>query len=127
MIGMEGLTAAEQEVVERAGAEPTLEQVLGWCAVNSGSHNLDGLGAMAGLLSDEFSALPGELQLLDRSPLFGFPGGADPVDHLGGGEGGCRGHGPILDGWADTFDTLFETVGKPFSAHLDLSHSGRVR
>ena len=44
---MEVLTAAEQEIVERAAAEPMLEQVLDWAAVNSGSHNLDGLRAMA--------------------------------------------------------------------------------
>jgi glutamate carboxypeptidase len=39
--------------------------VLAWSAVNSGSRNLSGLAAMAGLLSDAFAELPGELELLD--------------------------------------------------------------
>ena len=37
-----------------------------------------------------------QLELLDGCLLLGFAGGADTVDHLGGGEGGCRGHGSIL-------------------------------
>ena len=40
-----------------------LDPVLAWTAVNSGSRNLPGLDAMAGLLAYAFSALPGELRL----------------------------------------------------------------
>src|SRR5581483_2424333 len=57
------LSSEERAVVERAGGEPMLEQVLDWSAVNSGSRNLPGLERMAGLLADAFSALPGELNL----------------------------------------------------------------
>ena len=53
-----------------------------------------------------------ELELLDSCLLLGFAGGADTVDHLGGGEVGCRGHGPILDGWTDSFDVVFDLVDK---------------
>jgi glutamate carboxypeptidase len=59
------LSSTEQAAVERAQAEPMLDQVLAWSAVNSGSRNLSGLAAMAGLLSDAFAELPGELELLD--------------------------------------------------------------
>src|SRR5437763_9111511 len=57
------LSSSERAVVERAGAEPMLDQVLGWAAVNSGSRNLAGLERMADLLVDAFSALPGILRL----------------------------------------------------------------
>ena len=63
------LTATEQNAVERAAAEPMLDQVEAWAAVNSGSGNLDGLQAMAGLLGDAFAALPGEVSLLDPAPV----------------------------------------------------------
>jgi glutamate carboxypeptidase len=57
------LSSAEQASVERAAAEPMLDQVLGWAAVNSGSRNLGGLERMADLLTDAFAALPGALRL----------------------------------------------------------------
>jgi glutamate carboxypeptidase len=60
---MRGLSSSEQASVERASAEPMLDQVLGWAAVNSGSRNLGGLERMADLLADAFAALPGVLRL----------------------------------------------------------------
>ena len=57
------LTSTERDCVERATAEPMLDQVLAWAAVNSGSRNLAGLETMAGLLADAFAALPGILRL----------------------------------------------------------------
>ena len=63
---MGALTSTEQQVVERTSAEPMLEQVLAWSAVNSGSRNLDGLARMASLLGDAFSALPGSAVLVER-------------------------------------------------------------
>ena len=66
---MGALSSTEQEVVERASAEPMLDQVLGWAAVNSGSRNLDGLGMIAGLLGDAFAALPGSAVLVDAAPV----------------------------------------------------------
>ena len=60
---MAELSSVERAVVERAGAEHMVDQVLGWAAINSGSRNLAGLGRMADLLVDAFSALPGILRL----------------------------------------------------------------
>jgi glutamate carboxypeptidase len=57
------LSLEERAVVERAGAEPMLDRVLEWSAVNSGSRNLAGLERIAGLLADAFSALPGKVVL----------------------------------------------------------------
>jgi glutamate carboxypeptidase len=57
------LSSTEREAVERASAEPMLDEVLAWSAVNSGSRNLSGLERMADLLADAFTALPGVLRL----------------------------------------------------------------
>src|SRR6478672_7329264 len=73
---MAELSSDERAVVERAGAEPMLDQVLGWAAVNSGSRNLAGLERMADLLVDAFAALPG-LVRLER------PGTVKSVDATG--------------------------------------------
>ncbi len=66
---MPALSAIENAVVERASAEPMLDQVLEWSALNSGSRNLPGLERMAAVLADAFAVLPGELELLDSEPV----------------------------------------------------------
>ena len=73
---MGGLSSTEEAIVERAAAEPMLDQVLEWSAVNSGSRNLDGLGRMSALLGDAISALPGSVVLVDAEPV-------DAVDQSG--------------------------------------------
>src|SRR4051812_2999161 len=63
------LSPAERKAVDRAAAEPMLDQVLAWAAVNSGSRNLGGLERMADLLADAFAALPGVLRLENPTPV----------------------------------------------------------
>jgi glutamate carboxypeptidase len=63
------LSSTEHEIAERAAAEPMLEQVEAWAAVNSGSRNLAGLQDMAYLLSDAFAALPGEVAFEPPAPV----------------------------------------------------------
>lgn len=46
-----------------------LEQVERWAAVNSGTTNLAGLKAVAVMLADSFSALPGDVSLVDPDPV----------------------------------------------------------
>ena len=82
-----GLSSQEQGIVERAAAEPMLDQVLAWSAVNSGSRNLAGLERMAAILADSFSALPGELELVDAAAV-------ETVDS--GGHTGALEHGQNL-------------------------------
>jgi glutamate carboxypeptidase len=60
---MASLSSEERAAAERAAAEPMLDQVLAWTAVNSGSRNLAGLERMADLLVDAFAALPGLIRL----------------------------------------------------------------
>ena len=68
---MGALSTTERDCVERAAAEPMLDHVLAWSALNSGSRNLDGLARMAKLLTDALSALPGRLELRDAAPVTG--------------------------------------------------------
>ncbi len=64
-----GLNSNEREATERAAAEPMLDRVLEWSALNSGSRNLPGLERMAAVLADVFSALPGKLDLVDSAAV----------------------------------------------------------
>ena len=66
---MGDVSATEMAVVERAAAEPMLDQVLEWSAINSGSRNLAGLERVGAVLADAFSALPGQLRLVDSAPV----------------------------------------------------------
>jgi glutamate carboxypeptidase len=66
---MAELSSSERAVVERAGAENMLDQVLAWATINSGSRNLAGLERMADVLVDAFSALPGLLRLEDPAKV----------------------------------------------------------
>jgi len=80
---MGSLASTEQETVERAAAEPLLDQVEAWAAVNSGSRNLAGLATMAELLAGAFSALPGEVSLVEPAPVDAIDGSGRlvPVEH----------------------------------------------
>jgi len=66
---MGDLSSIERAAVERASAEPMLDQVLAWAAINSGSRNLTGLERMAEMLADAFAALPGVLRLEHPQPV----------------------------------------------------------
>ncbi|MFL6728569.1 MAG: hydrolase [Sphingomicrobium sp.] len=66
---MAELSRDERAVVERAGAEPMLAQVLDWSAVNSGSRNLAGLNQVAELLADAFATLPGDVRFEEPAPV----------------------------------------------------------
>ena len=66
---MSGLSKIERDAVDAAGAAPMLSQVEAWATVNSGTRNLAGLATMAGLLSDAFARLPGDLTLVEAAPV----------------------------------------------------------
>ncbi len=62
---MISLSPVERRLIDVAADQPMLAQVERWAAINSGTRNLAGLATMAGELADAFSALPGDLTLLD--------------------------------------------------------------
>ncbi len=59
---------AVSALLDRVSAEPMLDHTRAWAAINSGTRNLAGLKTMASALADAFSALPGELSLIDPAP-----------------------------------------------------------
>jgi len=80
---MRGLTPIERDAVDTAGAAPMLAQVEAWAAVNSGTRNLAGLATMAGLLGDAFASLPGEITLVEPTPVdnVGADGVVSAIEH----------------------------------------------
>ena len=74
------LSSTEHQAVERAAAEPMLDQVLAWSAVNSGSRNLDGLKSMEALLGDALSALPGDVRSLEPAHVDAVDAAGKPID-----------------------------------------------
>jgi glutamate carboxypeptidase len=66
---MSAISEAEAAILDRASSAPMLEQVENWAAISSGSRNLAGLAEFARCLADAFSALPGEISLVDPAPV----------------------------------------------------------
>ncbi len=56
-------------LTETIDAAAMLAQVEDWCATNTGTANLDGLARQASALADAFSALPGEVELVNPAPV----------------------------------------------------------
>ena len=77
---MAELSSGERAIIERASAEPMLDQVLGWAAINSGSRNLAGLERMADILVDAFSALPGSVRLEAPAKVQSIDSAGRPVE-----------------------------------------------
>jgi glutamate carboxypeptidase len=80
---MRGLSTIERDAVDTAGAAPMLAQVEAWAAINSGTRNLAGLATMAGLLGDAFAVLPGEITLVEPTPVdsVGADGVVSAIEH----------------------------------------------
>ena len=80
---MAELTHAERSTIDIARAQPMLDRVLAWSAINSGTRNLAGMGAMAALIADAFAALPGDVELVAPAPVHsvGPDGTTDAIDH----------------------------------------------
>lgn len=62
-------TFDEARLIETIDGRAMQAQVERWVAVNSDTRNLSGLARMAGLLADDFAALPGDIELIDPDPV----------------------------------------------------------
>jgi glutamate carboxypeptidase len=114
---MRGLSRDEAAAVERCAAEPMLDQVQAWAAVNSGSRNLAGLARMAEIFADAFAALPGELRLLDPEPVeaMGADGTLEPLAHGRNLHLKVRPEAPVQLLFTGHMDTVYG-VDHPFQA-----------
>src|SRR5688572_20840486 len=66
---MAGLTETERACVDRAMSVDMLAQVENWCAVNTGSRNLEGLAVLGARLAGAFADLPGEVRMAEPTPV----------------------------------------------------------
>jgi len=66
---MQQTPASHTALLERIDAPAMLEQVQAWSAINTGTANLDGLAKQAAALVEVFSALPGEIELVEPAPV----------------------------------------------------------
>lgn len=57
------------DFLSRIDATAMLDTVQQWCAINTGTANLDGLARQADALVEAFSALPGEIELVEPAPV----------------------------------------------------------
>nr|WP_298929266.1 hydrolase [uncultured Erythrobacter sp.] len=60
------------EILDQIDATAMLDDVQTWCAINTGTGNIDGLKKQASMLADAFSALPGTVELVDPAPVTGI-------------------------------------------------------
>ena len=58
-----------QALLDRIDADTMLREVQDWAAINTGTANIDGLARMATILADAFSALPGEVELVEPATV----------------------------------------------------------
>ncbi len=56
-------------ILEKFDAAAMLAQVQDWCAINTGTGNIEGLAQQASKLVGAFSTLPGEVELIDPAPV----------------------------------------------------------
>ena len=66
---MQQTPASHTALLERIDALSMLEQVQKWSAINTGTVNVDGLATQAAALVEAFSALPGEIELVEPAPV----------------------------------------------------------
>ncbi|MGN6498316.1 MAG: hydrolase [Tsuneonella sp.] len=72
------------QLSDRIDQAAMLQQVQGWSAVNTGTGNLAGLAEQAQMLADAFSALPGELELVEPAPVTAIAADGSEVDKAHG-------------------------------------------
>ena len=106
---MASLTSLEAAALERIADAPMLDQVTAWSAVNSGSRNLEGLDQVARMLAEDFSFLPGLLDLRDPAPVeaMAADGVLNPVAHGANLHLKVRADAPVQLLFTGHMDTVF--------------------
>lgn len=80
---MTRLSPVEAATIDLVRNQPMLGQVERWAKINSGTRNLAGVKAVADLLADAFSALPGDIALVEAAPVesVASDGSVSALDH----------------------------------------------
>lgn len=66
---MKQLPATDQKLLEPIDQARMLARTQGWAAINSGTGNIAGVTKMGEALAEAFSALPGDVSLLEPAPV----------------------------------------------------------
>ena len=77
---MQPISRSEQALIAGIDPQRMLNRTQEWAAINSGTANLDGLARMAQVLSEAFSALPGDVTLHDPALVTVVDAGGHEVE-----------------------------------------------
>ena len=83
LLGARSMSEREA-ILERIDSDAMLRQTCDWAAINSGTVNLAGLAEMAGELARAFSALPGEVALVEAAPTTAIDASGREIDKAHG-------------------------------------------
>ncbi|QUL38235.1 hydrolase [Erythrobacter sp. JK5] len=72
------------QLLQKIDATAMLDRVQSWCAINTGTGNLEGLKKQASALADAFAALPGEVELIDPAPVTGIAADGNEFEKANG-------------------------------------------
>lgn len=77
------LTNDERKLIEPIDGAAMLARTEHWCAINTGTRNIEGLARQAGELAEAFAMLPGEIELVRPAPVSAVDAaGKDvPIEH----------------------------------------------
>lgn len=67
-------------MIEAIDGEAMLAETRSWSAINTGTSNIEGLARQAALLADAFSALPGEIELVEPATVTAIDGEGREVE-----------------------------------------------
>jgi len=114
---MEGLSNIERACVDQAMETDMLAQVEAWSAINSGSRNLEGLAAVAYMLTDAFAELPGEVRMVEAAPVDAIDAAGKPyqIEHGRNLRLTVRPDAPVQLLFTGHMDTVFG-IDHPFQA-----------
>lgn len=78
------LTNTERNLVAPIDPAAALACTERWCAINTGTGNLEGLARQADELAEAFAALPGEIELRAPAPVTALDPGGREIDQANG-------------------------------------------
>lgn len=109
------LSREEQAAAEAASGADILPRVESWVAVNSGTRNLSGVATMGNLLANAFSALPGDITMVEPTPVDAVRsyGVVEAIDHGRHLHLTVRANAPVQMLFTGHMDTVFP-IDHPF-------------
>jgi glutamate carboxypeptidase len=117
---MTGLSRDDRDAIARIDGGAMRRQVETWAAINSGTRNLDGVARMAESLADAFAVLPGDITLVEPTPVesVGADGAVSALAHGKHLHLTVRPDAPVRMLFTGHMDTVYP-VDHPFQSIVD--------